>query len=182
MKLNYLFLASFIMLSTLVASAQERVVKVDFEASAFRNSPSIPYDKPFMIEGEVYRDVEYVKVEIFNAGGSRPIHSYAWNRDERNLTETFSIAVPPILAANNKYDFKIITYKALDDFQKNQLAQNLGQRIAYYFYNNYQFDGKKVSIKNPNKTYRGLQKLIDEALVLMHSKNGTPVWHRANLF
>ncbi len=175
MKLNYLFLASFIMLSTLVTSAQERVVKVDFEASAFRNSPSIPYDKPFMIEGEVYRDVEYVEVEIFNAGGNRPIHSFAWSRDERNLTETFSIAVPPVLAANNKYDFRIITYKALDDFQKNELAVSLGQRIAYYFYNNYQFDGKNVSIKNPNKTYRGLQKLIDEALVLMHSKNSTPV-------
>ena len=114
-------------------------------------------------------------VKIFDAGGGRPLHSFAWNRDERNLTETFSISVPPILSANNKYDFNIITYKALDDFQKNELAESLGQRIAYYFFNNYQFDGKKVSIQNPKKTYRGLQKLIDEALVLILSKNDIPV-------
>lgn len=174
MKVNYLFLASFLVLATLV-SAQERIVKVDFEASAFRNSPSIPYDKSFMIEGEVYRDVEYVEVEIFDAGGSKPLHTFAWNRDERNLTETFSISVPAILSANNKYDFRIVTYKALDEFQKNELAESLGQRIAYFFYNNYQFDGKKVSIQNPNKTYKGLQKLIDEALVLMISKNSIPM-------
>ncbi|MFV0390999.1 MAG: hypothetical protein ACK5KP_03820 [Paludibacteraceae bacterium] len=174
MKLSYIFTGILLVFST-VLLAQERVVKVDFEANAFKNSPLIPYDKPFMIEGEVYRDVEYVQVEIYDAGGRRSLHTFNWNRDERNLSETFSIAIPAILAANNKYDFKIITYKLLSDFQKKELVENLGQRIAYYFLNNYQFDGKKVSIKNPNKTYKGLQALIDEALALQLSKNSVSI-------
>lgn len=45
-------------------NAQERIVKVDFESGSFENNPKIPFDEPFVIIGEVGRDIEFVKVNI----------------------------------------------------------------------------------------------------------------------
>lgn len=172
--MNKFFLLGIITCFVFNAFSQERVVKVDFESSSFKNAPSIPYDQSFMIEGEVYRDVEYVTVDIFDENGNKPIHSYSWNRDERNQSETFSILIPNVLTSNNKYDFKISTYKALSDAQKMRLKQSLENRITYYLQNNYSFDGKNVVTNSPQKTYKGLKELIDNAFTYYLSKNNIP--------
>ena len=57
----------FILLSAIViVRGQERVVSVDFESNSFRNNPTIPFDKPFIIQGEISSEIEYVEISIHN--------------------------------------------------------------------------------------------------------------------
>lgn len=161
----------FLISSVFNLSAQERVVKVDFEAAAFTNNPHIPFDKPFMIEGEVYNDIEFVQVKIFHEGRDTPIHSFKWNRDDRNKSENFSVQIPGVLTSNSKYDFEVITYKLMTQAQKRSLKDNLEQRVAFYLYTNYVYDGKNVGINKPKVVYRELKTLINEALRNYISKN-----------
>ncbi|MBN1131966.1 MAG: hypothetical protein JXR52_12635 [Bacteroidales bacterium] len=155
----------------LCSNAQERVVKVDFETNSFKNTPSIPFDQPFMLEGEVYRDVEYVEVLVFNENSSKELYSYSWNREDKNLSETFSLVIPGVLKSNSKYDFQVITYKLMSAAQKESLMKNMNKLVSFYLYNNFQFDGKSVSVNNPKQVYKGLKDLIDEALQYQESKN-----------
>jgi hypothetical protein len=173
----------FIFFSSILSTtvAQERVVKVDFESGSFVNSPSVPYDKPFLVEGEVLQNVEYVEVAIFPSGSETELHRYSWNRYDQNQTETFSIKVPAVLKSNSKYDFKVITYKRLMPTQKEKLRKNLKDRVRFYLENNYKFDGKRVSVEKPKHVYRGLEKLIDKALEYQVSKNGLKYSAPSNL-
>lgn len=152
-------------------NAQERVVKIDFESGAFYNSPSIPFSEPFVINGEAGKDIEFVKVNIYYEGGRTLLHSFAWNRNERNPSETFSIVVPAILKSGTKYDFEITTYKLLSPNQKELLFKNLEERIYFFLQNNINFDGKNVSINKPNDVYKDLKKLIRESLKYQETKN-----------
>ena len=106
--INKITVSIGLFLAFLNLHAQERVVKVDFEASAFKNTPSIPFDQPFRIEGEVFREVEYIQVQILNENSEKPLYSYAWNRNLTNKSETFGLLIPGVLKSNSKYDFKVI--------------------------------------------------------------------------
>lgn len=153
------------------AKSQERVVKIDFETSSFVNTQSIPYDQPFFIEGEVYKEVEYVQVHIYHEGSHTPLHSFSWNRDERNQSETFSILIPGILKSNIEYDFEVLLYKRINVEQKAALLTALENRISFYLRSNYQFDGKSVSVSNPKTVFKGLGNLIEKSLEYHLSKN-----------
>ncbi len=152
-------------------NAQERLVKIDFESGAFYNSPSIPFSEPFVINGETGRDIEFVKVNIYYEGGRTLLHSFAWNRNKSNPSETFSIVVPAILKSGTKYDFEITTYKLMSPGQKEIMFNNLEERIYYFLQNNIHFDGKNVTINRPNDVYRDLQRLIRESLRYLETKN-----------
>jgi hypothetical protein len=152
--------------------AQDRIVKVNFETNCFQNSPSLPYNNPFLIEGEVFKDVEYVSVSIFNEHSKKEINSYTWNRHDKNKTETFTITVSPILKSNSKYDFLVSTYKKMSENQKISLAKNLKSRIIFYLKSHFEFDGSKVIIDKPKNVFKGIKQLIEEALTFQKSKNG----------
>ncbi len=158
-------------LACLNVHAQERVVKVDFETSAFKNTPLIPFNQPFILEGEVVREVEYVQVLILNENSEKPLYSYSWNRNSSNKSETFSLLIPGVLKSNTKYDFRVISFTLMSDLQKKNLTENIRSRISFFFQNNYHYDGKEVIIDNPSSVYRDLKTLIDEALKLQKSKN-----------
>lgn len=150
--------------------AQERIVMVDFESSSFQGNPKIPYDQPFMIQGEAGREVELVRVNIYYEGKKDVLHSFLWNRF-RNESELFKITVPAVLKSSTKYDFEVITYTLLSDAQKAQLLQALGQRV-YFFLSGYTyFDGRRVVISQPEKVYRALKNLLEESLSYHTSKN-----------
>tara|TARA_R110002050_G_scaffold286088_1_gene436126 strand:+ start:81869 stop:83029 length:1161 start_codon:yes stop_codon:yes gene_type:complete len=166
---NYILVA-FVFVSTII-HAQERVVYVDFESSSFKNSPTIPYNKPFAVEGQVYRDVEYVEVVMFHQNGDTPLHSFIWNRDDKNPTETFNLVIPGILTSNSKYDFKIVTYKRLSPSEKKALTKVIENRVHFYLSNILTFNGTSVEISNPNKSYNKLIDLVRETLKYERSKN-----------
>ena len=170
--MKYYFTALLLLCALLPAWAQERVVYVDFESSSFRNSPTIPFDQPFVIQGEVYRDVDYVEAVVYNDGAKKPLQSYTWNRDERNESETFSIVVPGILKSSSQYDFRLITYKGMSVEQKVLLRDNLRKRVVFYLQNNYKYDGSDVKINDPKQVYKGLRELLQDALQYQRSKNG----------
>ncbi|MCA1757286.1 MAG: hypothetical protein LC649_07510 [Bacteroidales bacterium] len=153
------------------AFTQERLVKVDFESGSFVNTPVVPFDQPFIIQGDAGIDIEYVVVHIFNENSKKPIHSFAWNRTADNNTSTFSVVIPGVLKSGSKYDFQITTYKQMSEQQKHILADNLAERITFFLKNNYYFDGKNLNISNPNSVYSDLKTLIDEALIYQISKN-----------
>ncbi len=152
-------------------SAQERIVMVDFESNSFINQPDIPFDVPFVIQGELGKDIEYVDVFIRSEGSKVNLYHAVWNRIPQNPAGTFNVVIPPILVSNSKYDFEIITYKKLDLKQKAKLVESLRKRVAFYIGHSFQFDGKNVTIKNPKKVYKGLIHLIDEAMGYHVSKN-----------
>ncbi len=168
--LVFLCFLSFIFSKEILA--QERVVKVNFETSCFYNTPALPFNKPFLIEGEVFKDVEYVSVSIFNENSQKIINTYNWNRNDKNKTETFSIIVAPILNSNSKYDFVVTTYKRMSDNQKVNLARNLKSRLIFHLKSHLEFDGAKVIIDKPKKVFNEIKTLIDEALSFQKSKNG----------
>ncbi len=166
-----LLLALSIIAFSLQLDAQERLVKIDFESGAFYNSPSIPFSEPFVINGETGKEIEFVKVDIYYEGGRTLLHSFAWNRNERNPSETFSIVVPAILKSGTKYDFEITTYRLMSPGQKEIMFYNLEERIYYFLQNNIHFDGKNLTINRPNDVYKDLQKLIRESLRYLETKN-----------
>ncbi|MDY0141268.1 MAG: hypothetical protein RBR97_05180 [Bacteroidales bacterium] len=170
MKTKY-SLFVILLLIVLYSFGQERVVYVDFESSSFKNNPTIPFDKPFVIQGEVFKDVKFVEVEIFNENSEKSIHTFTWNRGDNNNTETFSIVVPGILKSNSKYDIKIKTYKLMSNLQKQSLADNMSQRIRHYLLSNFIFNGQSVEINKSKKTFHGLQVLISEGLTHIRTKN-----------
>lgn len=165
------FLITCITLAPLFTFAQERVVKVDFQSGAFVNNPLIPFDKPFMVEGEVTRAIEYVTVNIYPEGSHTAAHTFSWNRDDRNTSELFSVQIPGVLRSNSKYDFEVITYTLMSKEQKANLTNNLRDRIAFYIRNNYRYDGRNLGINSPNQVYKGLKELIHGALANQKSKN-----------
>ena len=70
-------LAFVLMLSSLIQMfAQERVVKIDFESGSFRNNPNIPFNQPFLIQGEAGNDIEFVKVNIYYEDKNYVLHSF----------------------------------------------------------------------------------------------------------
>lgn len=97
--------------------AQERSVKIDFESGSFVNSPKVPFNEPFLIQGELGNDIEFVKVNIYYSDKNYVLHSFTWNRIETNKSQAFNIAVPAILRSNTNHDFEIITYKAISGTQ-----------------------------------------------------------------
>lgn len=155
--------------------AQERVVQIDFESSSFTNNPKIPYDEAFLIQGETGRDIEFVKVNIYYEEKNYVLHSFYWNRIEKNLSETFNIVVPAILRSNTKYDFEIITYKLLSQAQKQILLENVEDRVRFLLKNNIYFDGKNVIVNNPKDVYNKLSKLLTESFKHYESKNIKPL-------
>lgn len=151
--------------------AQERNVRVDFESGSFYNNPKIPFDEPFVIVGETGNDIEFVKVNIFYEGKSFILHSFVWNRLDKNNSETFNIVVPAILRSNTKYDFEIITYKLLSKTQKDDLLKNVEDRVRFLLANNMYFDGKNVIVNKPKNVYSKLSHLINESFSHHESKN-----------
>lgn len=151
--------------------AQERIVNVDFESSSFTNSPTIPFDQPFIIQGKVYREIEFVEVLIFNENASRPAFEYTWNRDKRNASEIFEIVVPGVLVSNSKYDFQVKTYTEMLPPQKEMLRENLRDRIVYYLRNNISYSGSSIEVSQPKNVHREICDLVDAALEYYRSKN-----------
>lgn len=171
MKIKTTIAGLLMVASILPLAAQERIVKIDFESGSFVNDPNIPFDKPFIIQGEAGREIEFVKVNIYNAGKDFVIHSYKWNRYDNDMTETFNIVVPPVLQSNTKYDFKIITYKLLSDSQKRLLLKQIEERIRFFLNANLYFDGKNVTINKPKTVYSMLKELVNKSLEYQDSKN-----------
>lgn len=171
------FLLSVLLISQFFVScfAQERVVQIDFESGSFINNPKIPFDKQFGIIGETGKDIEFVKVNIFYQDKDYVLHSFVWNRIEKNKSETFDIVVPPILKSNTKYDFEITTYKLLSADEKVDLIQNVEDRIRFLLENNIYFDGKNVVINKPKDVYEKIDDLIERAFEYNESKNLIPV-------
>lgn len=170
-----LFTILFTALFLSISNAQERIVKIDFESSSFYNNPKVPFDEPFSIMGETGEDVEYVKVNIYYEGKRHLLHSFDWNRVEQNYSESFNVVVPPILRSNTKYDFEIITYKMLDERQKDDLLINMRDRLRFLLLNNIYFDGKNVVVNNPKDVQYKIKKLIQESLTHYESKNNITV-------
>ncbi len=161
-----------LVLASVPLRAQERVVKVDFETNSFVNNPTVPTDRSFTVRGKMGKGVEYVDVTIRHAGSEWDLHQYSWNRVPANKSRVFNVVVPPVLEANSKYDFQVITYVRLNFNQKRKLVENLRSRIAFYLNSNFDYDGISVSIRKPKKVYDGLQILLKEALRFHRSKNG----------
>ena len=161
-----------LLLWNVYAYTQERIVKVDFETENFQNSSSIPFDQPFIIEGEVYRDVEYVDVVISNANAKHSLYTYSWNRGDKNETASFSIVVPGGFKSSSKYDFYISTYKLLTDRQREDLVAKLKKRIMLFLKNKYVYDGKKITINKPKKVFNELKRYTYDGLAHLKSKNG----------
>jgi hypothetical protein len=155
--------------------AQERIVKVDFESGSFYNNPRIPFDNPFVVMGEAGKEIEFVKVNIFYEGRNYILHSFVWNRIEQNISETFSIVVPPILRSNTKYDFEIITYRLLTPSQKEDLLKDVEDRVRFFLMNNIYFDGKNVVVNKPKDVYNKLNQIISESFEHFESKNFIPM-------
>lgn len=155
--------------------AQERVVKIDFQAGLFVNNPKIPFDEPFLLQGELGKDVEFVKVNIYYADKDYVLHSFEWNRIETNQSQTFNIVVPAILKSNSKYDFDVITYKLISKSQKDTLLKTIEERIRFLLMNNIYFDGKNVVINKPKDVFDKIDRLIKESLVHFESKNLIPI-------
>ncbi|SDG38691.1 hypothetical protein [Psychroflexus sediminis] len=170
--MNKTLLTTLLLLCSLTASySQERSVKIDFESGTFYNTPRIPFDETLSIVGEAGKDIEMVKVNISYEEKDYTLHSYLWNRIERNSSETFNIVVPPVLRSNTKYDFEIITYKLLSNSQKSKLLENLKSRIRFLLMNNMYYDGKNVVVNKPKHVYEELEKLVKESLKYHESKN-----------
>lgn len=161
----------FMLLGVTQLLGQERAVIVDFESNSFRNSPTIPFDQPFMIQGEISSQIEYVEVKIHNENSDRELYSFLWNRYGGNSSEAFQIIIPEILISNSKYDFEINTYNLVSDMQKEKLIGILRERVIYYLKNNISYNGNKIQINNPKYVYRDLSGLVDEALIYYRSKN-----------
>ncbi len=155
--------------------SQERVVRIDFESGNFINNPAIPFDEPFGIVGEAGKDIEFVKVNIAYEGKDYNLHSFEWNRIEKNDSEKFNIVVPAVLRSNTKYDFEIITYKLLSLTQKEELLQNVENRVRFLLESNMYYDGKNVKVNKPKRVYEQLQQLIKESFYYHESKNLIPV-------
>ncbi len=158
-----------------VTVAQERIVEIDFESSSFMTNPDIPYDQPFGVVGEAENSIEFVKLNIYYEGKSYVLHSFVWNRIERNSSEIFKIIVPPVLKSNTKYDFEITTYKSLSNGQKEVLIENLEERIRFLLSNNIYFDGENVVVNKPKNIYEKLDLLIKNSLQYYESKNSIPI-------
>jgi hypothetical protein len=168
---NLLLIVVLMFGSLLQLFAQERTVKINFESGSFINNPNIPFDKPFLVQGEAGKDIEMVKVNILNENKNYILHSFVWNRYANNNTETFNIVIPAILRSNSRYDFEIITYKLMSENQKQILLAEMENRIRFFLQNNIYFDGKAVSINRPKDVYKKLKSLIDESLLHQESKN-----------
>lgn len=176
-----MILLSFIFFVMNEMQAQERVVTVDFESSSLVNSPKIPYDQAFLIQGEAETDIEYVKVNIYQPNKSSILHSFAWNKIENNTLGIFNIVVPPVLKSNGKYDFEITTYKILNRNQKDILLRNVEERIRFLLLNNIYFDGKNVVFNQPNDVYKKLEMMIIKSFAHHESKISISVKSPSNL-
>lgn len=171
-----------LLLICLTGFAQERVVRIDFESGSFINNPKIPFDEPFSIVGEASKDIEFVKVNIAYEGKKYNLHSFEWNRIDKNDSEKFNIVVPAILRSNTKYDFEIVTYKLLSEAQKQELLHNVENRVRFLLASNMYYDGKNVQVNKPKKVYEQLQHLIQESFLYHESKNLIPTQAPSSLF
>jgi hypothetical protein len=164
-----------LVLISLMVTAQERVVQIDFESGTFINNPKIPYEEAFGIIGEVGKEVSFVKVNIKPEGKDRVLQYYTWNRIASNTSETFNIVVPPVLKSNTAYDFEIVTYTTLSVSQKSQLLNDIEDKMRFFLANNLYYDGRNVQVNKPKRVYEQLNLLIKESFQYHESKNLIPI-------
>ncbi len=171
-----IFLAVIIpFIVTIPSIAQERSAKINFQSGSFINNPNIPFDEPFLIQGELGEDIEFVKVKIYYSDKNYVLRSFTWNRIATNQSQTFNIVIPAILKSNTKYDFEVITYKLITTPQKKVLLKTVEDRARFLLINNIYFDGKKVVLNKPRDVYDKIDLLIKESLKHFESKNLIPV-------
>lgn len=175
-KMKRIFLTAIIsLIVTISSTAQERVVKIDFQSGSFVNNPKIPFDEPFLIQGELGEDIEFVKVNIYYSDKNNALHTFTWNRIATNQSQTFNIVVPAILRSNTKYDFEIITYKLITTSQKEELLKSVEDRVRFLLMNNIYFDGKNIIVNKPKDVFSKIDNLIKESLIHFESKNLLPI-------
>jgi len=170
-----IFFSSIFIFLVFAATGQERSVNLDFQSSSFVNNPKIPFDQPFFIFGELGNDIEFVKVNIYYANKDFVLHSFDWNRIESNASESFDIVVPAVLKSNTKYDFEVITYKLIPDYQKEDLLISIEERLRFLLMNNIYYDGKNVVVNKPKEVHAKIDQLLQESLQQYESKNGLPI-------
>ncbi len=169
MKKTILFIFLYIVIHGV--SAQERLVKVDFESGSFFNHPTIPFSETFTIQGDIGKDISFVRLNIYYSGQASPSYTYYWNRYRDNATN-FNINVPPVLKSNETYDFEIITYKTLDNQNKTALIDAEKKLLNSFFLTHIYFDGKNIRVDKPKKVYKELKSLVEQSLQFVVSRNG----------
>ena len=157
---------------TTTAIAQNKIIKLDFENRSFKNASELPYGKPFLIEGEISKEISFIEIVTKFNNSSNKLSTYHWDRAESNRTETFEMIMLNPLKSNTKYDFTVSTYRVMSAQQKQMLSQELTKRVVYYIKSNLEVNGKSISIENPRKVTNGLNELLQNGLQYQRSTNG----------
>lgn len=169
-KHYFLFLITLLISGSLVAQSQ--IIKLDSENGSFKNFPVLPDNEVFSIEGEIDRSIQLVEVSIKEKKTGRDPVSYSWNRSLHNNSENFEVIVTQPLKAGEVYDFKITTFKSIDENAKKKIMGNILLRSQHLIKSELSIDGKKIKVNNEKRLFQGLNEVIEQGIALQRSRNG----------
>jgi hypothetical protein len=170
MKKIIILIAVYLQLITL--TAQNEIVKIDFENHSIQNLSKLPFGEPFILEGKIEQDIVLVEIQVKYENAKKPLATYIWDRSSFNTGQNFELVISQPLYADTKYDFTVNTFTRVSLSEKKELAKELQKRVYFYLRNHVEINGNNVTIENPKKTLKGLNTLAYEALYYFRSRNG----------
>lgn len=169
MKNALFFCFSFLL--SISSFGQSRILKLNPQTGSFKNFPIIPSYEKFTIEGEVLKDIVWVEVDI-NEYKSTEVDSYFWNRSITNSSSNFEVFVTKGLLGSSKYDFKIRTFRLMDDADKNELLKTMMQKAYSYLDEQIILEKNALKIDKPKQVFDIVEEIIVAGTSLQRSRNG----------
>jgi hypothetical protein len=167
-----IILSTLLLSINIISLAQNRIIKIDFENHSIDNLAKLPYGEPFILEGTIANDIDFIEVSMSYEKSKKPLDTYVWDRGVNNSSQNFEMVITNPLKSNNKYDIHVKSFKNMSVSEKKNLEIDLINRIIYFLKNQINIKGDKIQIDNPKKVQQGLNTLLIESTYYQRSRNG----------
>ena len=179
MKKTFLIIA--ILAFSTVSFAQMQTLLLNAKYLQFDNGRELPAEQAFIINSEVPGTVEMVKMQLSNVPFklNKQLYESIWVRKENDNT---TVAILPNyfkLKSGNKYNFKFLYYRNLQETERQQVSQMLKTTVQAFLTSNIEQKETKYLFRNsPSDIYSSLNTLLSESMVDYETRRGSlaPKW------
>lgn len=173
MKATYI-IATLLVIS-LISSAQMQTIQLDTRYMQFDYGRKLPAEQYFIINTEIPRSVELVKIQLSDKDFEKKLILYEsnWLRKEN---DEGTIAILPNyfeLRSGRSYNFRVIFYRTIQETERQELREMLEVTFLSYLQSNIQQRGRRYRLLNsPSDLFNSMNLLLADGMVNYETNPG----------
>ncbi|MGB3181023.1 MAG: hypothetical protein WBB45_06515 [Cyclobacteriaceae bacterium] len=150
------------------AFSQYEQVIFDYERSQFNNGEPLPAETPFMMSGQVSRDVDMVEVVIARKGllknEEQSIFTGRWIRDYNNTSEKWIVPVNRKLKQNEEYDLMVRYFRQATPDQQTEIGYALKEQLLNYLDQEIRLEDDEIELRSaPSRVFQNMNAILEQA-------------------